>query len=720
MLRLTPRRSAQPLLAKPLFGFMTATGLVLVLASCTNIDVQMPPTLNVPKANLSSAELLVAGDENKRTTLGSAPGLSPPVGRTLAEPFSSATPPKLTGENIGVNFEGIRLPAFVNTVFGELLKVSFVIDDPVVKRDQLITLRTAEPIPPDQFYRLVTEVLATYGLQVVYQNNVYRIVEGAAVRPDVPTIIRSRSLSSVPGDQRPIFFFTPVHNVASASMQGWLELALRDRVRFQPVGNANGLLLMGRREDINAALETIEILDQPNMAGNRSLKIMPAFWSAGRLADQLVQVMTAEGYNIAVGTVNAVAVRMVPIEALNTIIVFSTSEQTLQHLLEWATELDQPSQSINAQSMFYYQVQNASAAKVAELVGQVLGGGVGGVTSDVSAAQRQSTQQIQAGNAANVTQLAAPPPRQKLTVDEARNAIIFQGSAEEWAQFRSLMVQMDRQPLEVLIEATVAEVTLDKTESLGVILGFDDGVPDLANRNTIRSATGIIATLMRSNGQVSASVNALATNSRVTVLSTPRLVTTSGQPASIQVGSQVPIVTTQQTAPTGIIGGTSSILQDVQYRTTGILLNIKPTVNSSRRIELDISQEVSSAAINDVSNIDSPIIQQRSIQTTLSIADGETALLGGLTTNNANTGSNGVPYLKDIPILGSLFKNESINTTRTELIILLTPYIIDGPEQSRAVLEAFKNRLGEWARGVPEVEVDEKQPDEVMIKNRSE
>lgn len=722
MLRLTPRRSSRSLRAKPLFGCMTATGLVLVLASCTNIDPQLPPVLEVPKANLSSGELLVAGDESKRTALGSAPGLSPPVGRTLAEPFSSATPPKLTGENIGVNFEGLRLPAFVNTVFGELLKVSFVIDDPVVKRDQLITLRTAEPIPPDQFYRLVTEVLATYGLQVVYQNNVYRIVEGAAVRPDVPTIVRSRSLSSVPGDQRPIFFFTPIHNVQSASMQGWLELALRDRVRFQPVGNANGLLLMGRREDINAALETIEILDQPNMAGNRSLKIMPAFWSAGRLAEQLVQVMTAEGYSIGVGTSSAVAVRMVPIEALNTVIVFSTSEQTLQHLLEWATELDQPSQSINAQSMFYYQVQNASAAKVADLVGSVLGGGVGGITGNESPAQRQQIQQGQANSpAAAAMQTTTPAARQKLTVDETRNAIIFQGSAEEWAQFRGLMVQMDRPPLEVLIEATVAEVTLDKTESLGVILGFDDGLPDLPNRNTIRSTSGLIATLLRSNGQINASVNALATNSRVTVLSTPRLVTTSGQAASIQVGSQVPIVTTQQTAPNGAIGGTSNILQDVQYRTTGILLNIKPTINSSRRIELTISQEVSSAAINDVSNIDSPIIQQRSIQTTLSIADGETALLGGLTTNNANTGSNGVPYLKDIPILGSLFKNESINTTRTELIIMLTPYIIDGPEQSRAVLDAFKNRLGEWARDVPVVKVDEKnQPGEVMIKNRPE
>ncbi len=708
MPRLFPRHSASLL-----FGRIAAAGAVLGLASCANVAPGLPSPLAIPRASVPESATLVAGDESRRSALTSEPGLSPPLGRTLAEPFSSATPPKLTGENIGVNFDGIRLPAFVNAVFGELLKVTFVIDDPVAKRDQLITLRTAEPIPPDQFYRLVTEVLTTYGLQVVYQNNVYRIIEGTAARPDVPQIVRSRALSSVPGDQRPIFFFTPIHNVQSAFMQGWLELALRDRVRFQPIGNANGLLLMGRREDINAALETIEILDQPSMAGNRSLKIMPAFWSAGRLTDQLVQVLSAEGYNISVGTGNVAAIRMIPIEVLNTIIVFSTSEQTLRHVLEWATELDQPSQTVNTQGMYYYPVQNASARKLADLVNQVLGaGGVG-----ESPAQRQQAGVAGQNAAVGVVQNGTPGVRQKITVDETRNAIIFQGTAEEYGQFRNLLQQMDRPPLEVLIEATVAEVTLDKTETLGIVLGFDDGALNAPNRNTIRSAAGLVATLLRSNGQINASVNALTTNSRVSVLSTPRLVTTSGQAASIQVGAQVPIVTTQQTAPTGQVGGTSNILQDVQYRTTGVLLNIKPTINSSRRIELTISQEVSSAAINDVSDIDSPIIQQRSIQTTLSVSDGETALLGGLTTNNTNQGENGVPFLKDLPLVGNLFKNQSVSSNRQELIVLLTPYIIDGPEQSRAVLDAFKQRLGEWAQE-PAIGLQEPSPAAVTIKSR--
>jgi general secretion pathway protein D len=673
-------------------GRIVAVILAGTVASCAD-QPPLPEPLNVAKRAQPKATTLMSGEEDLRRSLTASEGLAPPVGRTLAEPFSTSTPPRLTGENITVNFEGIRLPAFVNTVFGELLKVNFEIDPAVAARDQMVTLRTAEPMPPEQFYRVVTEVLGNYGLTIAYQSttNLYRIIEASTARQDVPQIVRSRALSTVPGDQRPIFFFTPLHNIQSGFMQAWLELALRDRVRFQGIPNFNGLLLMGKREDIAAALETIDILDQPAMAGHKSMKISPAFWSAARLAEQLVSVLVAEGYSAGVGAASQVAVKFVPIQALNTIIVFSTSDVTMQHVLQWATELDRPSEVVNTQGIYYYPVQNASAKKVADIVSQIIG---------------LSTVPVQAATS-NTGQPGTPDAArpqtagQRVIVDESRNAIIYQGTAEEYAQFRLLVEQMDMAPLEVLIEATVAEVTLDENESLGVVLGFDDGAKSLPNRSTLTSDTGIFATLLRSNGQINVNINALSSNSRVTVLSTPRLVTTSGVAASITVGTQVPVVTTQQTAPTGSVGGTSNILQDIQYRSTGITLNIKPIINSSRRVELTLAQEVSSASANNISGIDSPIIQQRSIQTTLSVTDGETALLGGLISENFNSGDSGVPFLKDIPILGNLFKNQSSNKTRTELIVLITPYIIDGPETARAVRDAFKEKLGDWAQDRP-------------------
>ena len=672
-----------------LVTFPSIVLLACVLAGCAeqSRNIHLPEPLKVSKSSApDEITLKDSFGSSTRNALTASQGLAPPMGRNLAEPVNSMALPKLTGENISVNFEGIKLPVFVNTAFGELLKVSFEIDGAVSKQDLLITLRTTEPLPPEQFFQLVSDVLANHGVSVVYQNGIYRIIEAASAKQDIPQIIRTRSLESIPEDQRPIFNFVPLHNVQAGAMEVWLELALKDRVRITGIPNSNGLLLMGKRGDINAALETIAILDQPTMAGNHSLKLTPSFWSAQKLAEQLNTVLSAEGYSSGIGAGGSIAIKLIPIEALNTIIVFSSDDTTLQHVLQWAGELDQPSQTVNTQGIFYYHVRDASAKKVADLVGRILG-------QDSSAGGDDLQGQKAAATAQGTQAQTKAQTRTRVIVDESRNALIFQGTAEEYAQFRGLVEQMDRAPLQVLIEATVAEVTLDKNQNLGITLGFDKGATEANNSSVIRSAAGLTASLLRSGGQISANINALASSSRITVLSTPRLMTTSGNSASIQVGSQVPIITTQQTAATGSVSGTSTILQDVQYRNTGILLTIKPTINSNRRVELTISQEVSTAAVNNVSSVNSPIIQQRSIQTTLSMSDGETMLLGGLITDSYNSGDSGVPFLKDISLLGSLFKNQSSDHTRTELIVLLTPYIVDGPEESSAVRDAFKQNL---------------------------
>ena len=278
-------------------------------------------------------------------------------------------------------------------------------------------------------------------------------------------------------------------------------------------------------------------------------------------------------------------------------------------------------------------------------------------------------------------------------VDKGRNAMIFQGTAEEYAQFRTLAEQMDRAPLEVLIEATIAEVTLKQGESLDSVLNFDNRAAASLSRSTIKSESGLSLSLIRDLGQFNLKTSFLADTSRVNILSSPRVVASSGKSASIQIGTQVPIITTQQTSPMGTVGGTSALLQDIQYRNTGVILNIEPTINSNRRVEIAIQQEVSEAQVNNVSNVQSPLILTRSINTSLSINDGETVLLGGLISENVSKSENGIPYLMDIPIIGNAFKTSSKGRNRTELIVLLTPYIIENAETSRALRDAFRDQL---------------------------
>jgi general secretion pathway protein D len=668
--------------------------LSLLLSSCAeNAGPVIGKPLQITKKRDDTDFVPIAepNEGRAREKLTSSPGPAPPAGRQMANPINATTPPSLKGEPISVNFEGIRLPAFINTVFGDILKVTFEIDNAVMQREQLVTLGMPEPLSRDQFYRLVTDVLGNYGISVVYSNNVYRIIESANVKQAIPRIIRSRAVGTIPSDMRPLFYFQPVHNIATGTMVIWLNLALKDRVQALPINYANGLLLLGNAEDVNAAIETIETLDQPYLAGSRSLKISPAFWSAQKLAQQLTDILTAEGYSVGVGGQAAAAVKLIPVEALNVIIAFGTGQDALQQVLKWATELDQPGQTVGSQGVFYHQVYNAKAKDIADTIRGISEGRTGGPPAGAPPQNAQGAPGAPA---------APSIGNQQIMVDEARNGLIVVGTAEEYARFRTLIAQMDRAPLEVMIEATVAEVTLRESENLGLLFNYDDGVARAANRTVVRSDdAGLFVSLLRDRGSFNARLNALADTNRVQILSSPRLVTSSGKSAAINVGTQVPIITQQETAPNTTVGGTSSLLQAIQYRDTGVSLNVEPVINSSRRVELTISQEVSDAQANNISTVQSPIILTRSLQTTLSLDDGETVLLGGLISENYSRGNSGVPYLKDIPVLGNLFKSQSRSVDRTELIVLLTPYIIDGPETARQVRDAFRSQLGEWAQG---------------------
>jgi general secretion pathway protein D len=644
------------------------------LTSCSTLPrTPITETLEVQKAERASESVLRSANSGAREELISEYGLATPIGRSIAAPISSTQAPSLSGESISINFEGIYLPAFINTVFGDLLKVTFEIDNAVMEMEQLVTLRTAEPLSPDNFYVLVTQVLGNYGISVAYENNVYRVVQNSQVQGEMPRIIRSRAFSAVPGDMRPVFYYAMINNIRVKTMSVWLDLALRNRVQVVTVPYSNALLLLANSEDISAAIDIIEILDQPNLAGSRSLKISPAFWSADKLTAQLVKVLRAEGFSVEIGPDSNAPIKLIPVQALNTIIVFASGEQNLQHVLNWAAELDQPGQTIDTTGVYYLQVQNTNAAELAAIIGSVVGASVG---------TQGSVEQTGAAGGSQVF------------VDTARNALIFKGSAEEYSQFRSLVEQMDRAPYEVLIEATIAEVTLDQGQSLGVLLDFDNNRVSSANSTAIKSDTGgLLVNFIQDRGNITASLNAAADRNQVSILSSPRLLAASGKTATMQVGTQVPIITTQQTAPEGSIGGTSNILQQVQYRNTGVVLTISPVVNSSRRVELTVSQEVSDAQSNDTSDIQSPLILTRSIETTLSVDDGETVLLAGLISENFSEGDSGIPYLKDIPVLGNLFKTQSKAVNKTELIILLTPYIIDSRDTSRSVRDAFRSKL---------------------------
>ncbi len=189
-----------------------------------------------------------------------------------------------------------------------------------------------------------------------------------------------------------------------------------------------------------------------------------------------------------------------------------------------------------------------------------------------------------------------------------------------------------------------------------------------------------------------AQFNAFASNNNVNILSRPRIVAKSGGDAQIQVGTDIPIISSQA-AGNVQTNGSTQVLQTVQYRQTGIILKVKPTIYGDNRIDLEISQEVSNQLGSSSGAIASPAIQNRSISTALSLEDGATAVLGGLMSNNYTKSNSGIPYLKDIPILGTAFKTNTLGGDRDALVVLVTPHVIHDADEMSAVAGSLSKEI---------------------------
>jgi general secretion pathway protein D len=199
-------------------------------------------------------------------------------------------------------------------------------------------------------------------------------------------------------------------------------------------------------------------------------------------------------------------------------------------------------------------------------------------------------------------------------------------------------------------------------------------------------------TLTYTGPNLTANFEAFASNNKVNILSRPRLVARSGSEAEIQVGTDVPIITSQAASPVQANGATT-VLQSVEYRQTGIILDIKPFVYGDNRVDLTVSQEVSDAEANSNSAIASPLILDRSIKTQLSLTEGATAVLGGLIDDEYTKGNIGVPILKDIPIIGTAFRTDTVSGNKTELVILVTPFIINDPDDMAGVASSLSDEI---------------------------
>ncbi|MDV6331305.1 type II secretion system secretin GspD [Asticcacaulis sp. 201] len=448
------------------------------------------------------------------------------------------------------------------------------------------------------------------------------------------------------------------------------------------------ILLGGRAEELDNALKTVALFDQSTLSDARIRFYSLANANASTVTDELNSLLKASGTSSAT---------LAPMKRLNGIFAFSQSTQVLDQVGQWVARLDVPSQDPTIK-VWVYHPQGASAEKLARTLNSVMGN----MTTDMTQPVPQSSTTARTTGAA-AEEVAATPGSGSVTgengvrisADKDTNSLIIYAPDAVRARLRDVLAEIDHEPAQIFIEASILEVSLNKDLSYGVDWSKIASHGDLKISNFTTKSTSFapIAPGFSINyvgNDISAAINALSSQSKVKIVSAPKITTVENSPAILQVGDQVPIVvqSAQSTSTSN-----APVVNSVDYRDTGVMLKVTPRITGEKRIMLEVSQEVSSVVKTVTSGIDSPTINQRKIDSNLIVPEGVVVALGGMISASDSLSDNGIPGLKNIPLIGGAFKGQTHSRGSTELVILLQARILRTPADYSALFASFSDDL---------------------------
>ncbi|MEO0883013.1 MAG: secretin N-terminal domain-containing protein [Pseudomonadota bacterium] len=386
-------------------------------------------------------------------------------------------------------------------------------------------------------------------------------------------------------------------------------------------------------------------------------------------------------------------VSVIPMSRLESLLVISRRQQALEQVRQWATKLDQSAQPQLSSDTLVYEARYIDANRLVEIVSGA------GQAAPISPPPLAGPQDPFLPPQASGGGIAGPGLYDQLsiTVFSGRNAIIARGPEDDLQSLLSLIETIDQPQRQVLIEATIVEVLLTETDQIGVQWDAVAGELRAAFSDIGSGAVTSLfpgASLSFAGADVAAVINVLSTFNDVEIVSSPRVLVLNNETARLQIGDQVPVITQSAVS---ISDPGAPLVNSTSYRDTGVILTVTPSIRAGGMVEIEISQEVSGVAETTTSNIDSPTITQRSVESRLAVPDGAVAILGGLMSQTVSLSETGVPILKKAPLIGAAFRSRATNQRRTELVVLVEPTVVatdepetDFPVHLRAALESAR------------------------------
>ena len=653
------------------------------------------------------------------------------------------------GQTYTLNLVDASVTEGAKAVLGDIFNASFTVDPKIEGR---ITIQTTRPVDSAGIAELFEGALRTVGAAIVQNGNIYRVVTADQAA------MGARLGGSDGGGQQigNSVKVVPMRYIAATEMKRILEPIVSFGGVVRVDTSRNALLISGTAQEMTSIEEAISVFDVNAMKG-MSFALVPV---RGGEPDAIVDGVNRIFASNAEGAMSGM-VQLVPNAKLKSILIMARQPQYLREAQQWVRRLDDqaagPQREIHS-----YVLRNRQAKELVEVLNsifasEVTGGGdagrrggqrvrssepdaagvpgqlaqatgfsAGGAGGDRFAgafgggAPRRSFDMFsglpiggstlatggQENGAASETAAtgfgAGGPggePRIKVVADPAQNALLILASQEDYKRVARVIANLDIVPNQVLIEATIAEVTLNDDLKFGVrwFLQNQRGNQSATFTNAIDGAIGAafpgFSYVFRA-AQANVTINALAEVGRVNVLASPSLMVVDKKTATLQIGDQVPITT--QSAVSVLTPG-APVVNSVAYKDTGVILNITPRINESGRVLLDIEQEVSTVQRTTTSGIDSPTFGRRRVRTTVVVNDGEGITLGGLIQDRTSRVATQVPVLGDIPLFGNAFKDKQDLVEKTELVIMLTPRVVRDLNEAKAVTDEYRRKVEAFA-----------------------
>jgi general secretion pathway protein D len=618
--------------------------------------------------------------------------------------------------DITLNFEQADLREVVQTVLGELLNENYILD-PSVKGK--VTIQTGKPLHREDLLATLETLLRMNSAAMVLVEGIYRIVplNKAIQGQQVPRLADG----SAPIPAGYALQVVPVKYIGVREMAQILQPLAPANSVIRVDATRNLLILGGTGSELTGLLETIQLFDVDWMEG-LSVGFFPLNYAkVTTVTKELQAIVGSMDSNPLEGMF-----RVVPVDEAGGILVVTPQKRYLDRVAEWIPRLDRvdSKESGSGQRLYVYRVQNGHATELADMLQQLF--------STAGSTQKKSkSAQVAPGNtkktlssdtdsetksvssSSSVARLnffgsggSESQSEIRVVADDKHNSLVITATPSQYANMLDALEKLDVRQLQVMVEATIIEVALKDTLRYGLQWAFN-GDADGDNFDTTGGLTlnsdsdasptdlasllpGFNFSLLRNASDVRAIFNALAEDSLVQVLSSPSLMVLDNETASIQVGDEVPVVTQQQQSTTD---SDSNIINSVDYRDTGVLLEVTPRVNPGGLVTLEITQEVSDATSTTSSSVNSPTISTRKIESTVAVQNGEAVILGGLIRDQGSSGSSGLPFLSNLPLIGWLFGQESDSNQRTELVVVLVPTVIFNSNDNRQVVESFRAKL---------------------------